>query len=479
MLNWLQPSLYENDTIAIYDDNRSVTYRQLWQEITIMSNLLQTMPHKRVGLYMANCIEWVVIDLACSLNNITITPLPAFFSDQQLQHIINEANISLIITDQPNNTNNFFNGKSVNCNLPNIHIFQTTTQAEHNSNIHKITFTSGSTGTPKGVCLNNKNIEIVVTSFQQQLNKLIGNHFCLLPLSTLLENIAGVYTSLLAHGTIYLTKKISIYHLNQQTLQTLFNYIEDKKIHTIILVPQLLKIFVSWYNNTQQNHSLKFIALGGAKASPTLINQAIQLGLPVFEGYGLSESSSVVTLNTPKNNKPGSVGKPLPHIDIKLSNDGEILVKGANCLGYYNCNPPSLDNEDYWHTGDLGTLDAEGFLHLTGRKKNLIITPLGRNISPEWIESELNTHSDILQSAVFLDINDELSAIITTEKTIDLKKLLSMTNEQLPEYAHLKNIKIAEKPFSTANKTLSPGGQPLRKNIKVQYQNKGVQYVTI
>jgi long-subunit acyl-CoA synthetase (AMP-forming) len=469
MLTWLDPSLYDSDTIAIQDDLRSITYQELWQEINKLSQLLKTQACHNIGLYMNNCIEWIIVDLACSLNQMTLTPLPTFFSDAQLKHIVQEAKIDLIITDQPTIVQRFFAANLTSHSSGTFSILQIKNKNNPTINIQKITFTSGSTGTPKGVCLNNESIATVVNSFHQQLHDLIGNHFCLLPLSTLLENIAGVYTSLLAHGTIYLTKTISIYDLKPQNLASLFNFIENNHIHTIILVPQLLKCFVGWYAKTHQKHYLKLMALGGAKTSPKLVEQALALNLPVYEGYGLSESTSVVSLNTPKHNKPGTVGQPMPHINIKLKQDGEIAVKGANCLGYLNNSEINTDGEGYWLTGDLGEFDQEGYLTITGRKKNLLITPLGRNISPEWIEAEMNSEADVMQSAVFLNAEAELTAVVVAAPNLDTTQLQQSVNDRLPNYAAIKHILLAKQPFSVLNKTLAAGGQPLRAAIKMLY----------
>ena len=143
---------------------------------------------------------------------------------------------------------------------------------------------------------------------------------------------------------------------------------------------------------------MRFAAVGGAPVSPRLLQRAADLGLPVFEGYGLSECASVVCLNTPGHHKPGSVGRPLPHLRLRVADDGEVTVSGQAFSAYLGEKPSAAG---YWPTGDLGELDEDGFLYLRGRRRNVFITAFGRNVAPEWVERELTLEPAIAQAAVF------------------------------------------------------------------------------
>lgn len=476
MSNWLDESIYNNNKNAISDDSRTVTYQNLWQEVISCKEKLSNLSVNRIGLLMGNTIEWIVIDLACSLAKITLVPLPDFFSNAQLKNIIITADVDLIISDNCERIKEL--GLATQILDPNDKlgsIFRRTpTNRTALDGVAKVTFTSGSTSHPKGVLLSQASIESVVESMCSALSSLVNKHFCLLPLSTLLENIAGVYSSLQHGGEIYLTEQISIYSLNTGNTHLLFKFIADKKINTIILVPQILKLFVLWLSHKKQTHHLSFIAVGGAKSSISLLKAAQKLGLPVFEGYGLSEASSVVSLNTPLASKIGSVGRPLPHIKIKFEVDNEILIKTPVFEGYLgDPHPQSINEDGFWKTGDLGYLDEHGYLYLSGRKKNIIITSLGRNISPEWIEAELATFPNIAQAAVVYN-NDSLVAIIfTNDANISTQRILRETNEKLPNFAHLDRIIVASSPFTISNSQLSQGGEPIREQILRDYTKTG------
>ncbi|MEQ9566972.1 MAG: AMP-binding protein [Pseudomonadales bacterium] len=184
--------------------------------------------------------------------------------------------------------------------------------------------------------------------------------------------------------------------------------------------------------------SLKFIAVGGGKVSTDLIIRARRLGLPVYQGYGLSECGSVVALNTPQRDRKDSVGKILPHCKVSIDPDGEIKVAGAIFLGY-------LDSPETWYpkevkTGDLGDVE-NSFLQVKGRKKNILITSFGRNISPEWVESEILSNLAVQQCMVVGDGRPYLTALISADKNFSnqqLERWIQNVNARLPDYARVQ-----------------------------------------
>jgi long-subunit acyl-CoA synthetase (AMP-forming) len=188
----------------------------------------------------------------------------------------------------------------------------------------------------------------------------------------------------------------------------------------------------------------------------------------------LSECGSVVALNTPKNNKIGSVGKPLPHVTVKLGGYGEILVKGRNLLGYVG-NTDSSQQTHYLPTGDIGHFDDEGYLYITGRKKNQFITSYGRNVSPEWVERELTLSSYIAQAAVFGEAKPWNVAVIVPAKNASQEQIdisIAVINQILPDYARVSKWIIAGAAFTPQNEQLTSNGRLRRDVVWQNYKQK-------
>ena len=264
---------------------------------------------------------------------------------------------------------------------------------------------------------------------------------------------------------------IGLSESSELSLPTLLQRLHQYQPDSVIVLPQILMAFVSAATQGFRFPlSIKFVAAGGARNPAYLLEQAHALGIPAYEGYGLSECASVVCLNSPLNNKIGSVGKPLSHLQIKID-DGEIKVKGPASSGYLGLT--SHEPGDWIATGDLGYLDNEGFLFIIGRKKNVLISSFGRNISPEWIESELTLCNGIAQCMVVGDSRPFCSAIIVPASArITAEKItrdIIHINQRLPDYAQIKKFIIAPEPFTASNHLLTDNGRLRREEILTRY----------
>jgi long-subunit acyl-CoA synthetase (AMP-forming) len=209
--------------------------------------------------------------------------------------------------------------------------------------------------------------------------------------------------------------------------------------------------------------SLKLVAVGGAAVGAALVQGAWQLGIPVCEGYGLSEGASVQTLNLPGAQRAGSVGRLLPHARLRVADDGELLIAGSLFSGYLGDTAPV---PGWWPTGDLGRVDADGFVHIAGRKKNVLITAYGRNVSPEWVETALRSEPAVLQAVVLGDGAPALGAVLwpTADELDDaaLQAAVDRANAGLPDYAQVRHWLRAKAPFDTGSGMATANGRPQR-----------------
>jgi acyl-coenzyme A synthetase/AMP-(fatty) acid ligase len=297
-------------------------------------------------------------------------------------------------------------------------------------------------------------------------------HMPVLPLGVLLENVAGLYATLLAGGEYRALglQDLGFAEGQRPDLRRLVDVIEAEAATSLILVPELLRaLTLALALGGRRLPALRLVAVGGAKVAPDLIAMARAVGLPAYEGYGLSECASVVALNTPAADRPGSVGRVLPHLQVALAGDGEVVVGPRPFLGYVG-SPPQAGAV---RTGDLGEMDADGWLGIRGRKSNLLITAYGRNVAPEWVESELLAQPEIAQAAVFGDGAPELCAILVPIRP-DLPSdavaaAVARANARLPGYAQVARW-TERAPFDAARGELTGNGRPRRAVLHETHQ---------
>jgi len=434
-----------------------------------------------LGLLMDNAPAWIVTDLAALQAGMVNVPLPVFFSDEQLLHAIRDARIEIVITDKPARVAALFPAsRSTTVEIAGREYTCLSLSGRRNdgrfADTVKITYTSGTTGEPRGVCLPLRAMETVAAALATAAEASSSDRaLVLLPLSILLENIGSVYAPILAGAEIHVPDpaESGISGSSQVDVAAFARMLRRIRPSALIVPPQLLKLIVTLTRAGQLPDSFRYIAVGGAPTGMSLLESARDLGLPVYEGYGLSEACSVVALNTDRGNFLGSAGKPLPHMKVRISEQGEIMLAGDTCCQYLHADAAALPDE--LATGDLGYLDDDGYLYVTGRCRERIITAYGRNISPEWVESELLSHPAIAQAALFGNNMTRLVAVLVPADRhprgvqAALEVALEDVNAQLPDYARVDSFIIAAGPFTAANGELSTSGSLRRQVIEEHY----------
>ena len=325
-----------------------------------------------------------------------------------------------------------------------------------------IVYTSGTTGNPKGVMLLHRNLMSNVTTASGMV-EVDDTDICLsfLPLSHSLERMSGYYTSVFNGVTI----------CHAQSIDSILEDIADIKPHYMVSVPRLYEKFhagvlaniagespmkqkiFNWavgvgkqaseykVNNRpvpgmlnvklkiadklvfskikeKMGGRLRFFFSGGAPLAKEIMVFFYAMGVLILEGYGLTETSPVMTVNREGAMKFGSVGQPIPGVEVKIAGDGEILTKGPNVMkGYWNRPEETAEALEggWFHTGDIGHLDEDNYLFITDRKKDLIVTAGGKNIAPQNIENQLKLDKFIEQVCVIGDRRKYLSALIVPD----------------------------------------------------------------
>ncbi len=487
------PVAPSNARPALTDGARRIAYSALPGLLQAEGRWLADSGARRFALLADNGCAWAltalaVAELAVTNPGLLNVPLPGYFTPGQLAHVVDDAGIDAVLTDQPATVSGLNLGLNRGLNRgfaqagvsarTGLALWQRTAPSDTRpvpAGTAKITYTSGSTAEPKGVCLSAAHLESVARALANATADLnLTRHLCLLPLATLLENVGGIYAALLSGATCDLPS-LAETGMSYGALQPgrLTSAIAAREPDSLILVPELLRVLVqATVLGWQPPASLRFIAVGGAHVSPALLAQAERAGLPVYEGYGLSECGSAVALNTQAHKRPGSVGRPLPHVEVRIDDRQQIIVRNSAMLGYLGDAPLAATGEI--ETGDLGSFDADGFLYVHGRRKNLLITSLGRNIAPEWVERELQQEPEIAAVIVAGEARPFLTALIsplasgTSLSRIDAA--VARANSRLPDYARVRRWALAAEPFTFANGSLTANGRLRRGHILREHE---------
>jgi long-chain acyl-CoA synthetase len=247
---------------------------------------------------------------------------------------------------------------------------------------------------------------------------------------------------------------------------------------------------------------LRIAVSGGASLNEKIAKFFWKIGVKILEGYGLTETSPVISVNSEEGYKFGTVGRHVSGVKVKISSEKEILVKGPNVMQAYYKNPEetkkAFDEEGWFCTGDLGFVDNEGFLTVVGRKKEMIVTSYGKNVWPEKIENEANKDSYVAQAMVIghnrkfiaalivpdwgevknfliknnLQVQDP-ERLVTSQKIVDLlQERINLINQNLSSYEQIKKFKLLDEEFSSAKEELTPTLKLRRHIIEKHYQKE-------
>ena len=343
-----------------------------------------------------------------------------------------------------------------------------------------ILFTSGTSGKSKGVELTNKNIAFELNR-TCQLYKPSGNVLAILPFHHAFGLIVGIFMAVNYEEAVYINKSPKYVKKNLQDFkpQTIFMvpmFVEffhkqiwaeiDKKGKTaatkglMASTDLLLKTGVDVRKKTYSaihkvfGGNLEYIICGGAALDPMYVKEFRSWGIEILNGYGTTECSPCTAVNRPFHHKDGSVGVIIPETEVRVSEEGEILFKGDHVMkGYYKdeeaTNAVIIDG--WYHTGDLGYVDEEGFITLTGRKKNLIILSNGENLSPEELEEDFARDPAVKEVLVY-DENSKIVAEIFPEddylgNQAYFNELKEKINNKRPMFKRIAVVKLRNEEF--------------------------------
>jgi long-chain acyl-CoA synthetase len=406
-------------------------------------------------------------------------------------------------------------GKNYEKEFPDL--FEKKLKEGNENDLMTIIYTSGTTGVPKGVMLSHRNLISNVTAVKEILDiNERDTTLSFLPLAHVLERMV-TYAYLYFGATVAYAESIDTVGENLMEVRPtivvsvprLFEKIYARVMDNVLSSPPLRQKIFYWavkvgkdygerilkkepipiflklkrkiadklvYSKIRERTGgrIRFFVSGGAPLSKEIAEFFFALGIKILEGYGLTETSPVVSVNTEERLKFGSVGPLLPGVEVKIAEDGEILVRGPNVMmGYYKNEEETKEviKDGWFHTGDIGRLDEDEFLYITDRKKELIVTSGGKNIAPQPIENMIKTSPYVNQVVCIGDKRKFVSALIVPNW------------EKLEEYAKSSGINYTTRRELTKNKDIldfmlqevervTPGLAPFEKVKKIALLEK-------
>ena len=511
---------------------KEVTYKKVKEDVQALGTALLNMglENKKVALIANNCYQWCVSYLAITTSNIVVVPLDKALPEGEIENLILRSKVEAVIFEDKY-SNIFKNIKDKNeSNLKYYISIGKTNEKEticfeelveqgkkelekedkkyenikiDENKMSVMLFTSGTTDKPKAVMLSQNNICSDITALAKYV-KLYPQDVLLsfLPLHHTFEStitfLFGFYfgvTVAFCDGLRYIAQnlveyKVSVFVAVPLVLETIYKKLlkgiddlgKTKLINKMIKISNVLlklkidvrrKLFKSVIDKLGGN--LRIALFGAAPMDKDIIIGYNNFGIATIQGYGLTETSPVISAETDKAKRPGSIGYVLPNLEIKIEDKdeygvGEIVVKGSSVmLGYYEAEEETKKvlKDGWFYTGDLGYLDKDEFLYITGRKKDLIVLKNGKNIYPQELEFLINKLPYIEESLVYakeqkkkelligakIVYNEERIKEILGEKTEDEYKEIiweeiKKINQTIPIYKHIKEIQITKEPLA-------------------------------
>ena len=511
----------------------NTTYLDFRKDVEALGTKLIEMglKNKRIAIIGKNSYEWAVSYLACVVIGIVV-PIDKESSDENIKEFINSSKADAVISDTKfldriENIKSELKNKLIKVDMQNTlkytnlrYLIDDGKRLISNGNrdfidtkinpdeMRILLFTSGTTGNSKGVMLSHKNICSNIVSVAKIVK--VDNStsvLSILPLHHTYECTLGFLLVLYGGGNIayieglrYITKNIQEFkptfilcvpllleNVYKKIIKTLkeslpSKYTQDEN-NIIQNLPFYLKPIIKRKIKKSLGGKIKTFIVGAAAIKPEIVESFVNLGIKVLQGYGLTECSPLVAGNNDTYYKAESCGMPIPDVEYKIDNPneegiGEIIARGPNImLGYYE-NKEATDKvliNGWFHTGDLGYIDDEEFLYISGRSKNMILTKNGENIYPEEIENILNDN-DLIEESLIIGtsngkddvqvkakifpnieaIKEYLGNKVPTKEEITktVNEIIKKVNEKLPNFKHIKSFKIMDEDFerTTTNK---------------------------
>ena len=528
---------------AVFYKNKEYTYKDLIREAKYISKVLGIEKGEKVVNFMENRPEFICSFFGIWNSKGVPINIDAGYTAEELEYILTDADPKVIMTSNKNlkvaEEAIKLSGKNIriiNCDEikspEDFEVDEYVIYSPEPEDIGVLLYTSGTTGKPKGVVLTFDNlmsnvdaiIEIKMATPKDRLLALLPYHH-VLPLSinllmaihigTLVVLIDELSASAIlgALQKYKITIVVGVPRLWEMIHKGLMEKIKSSKIANLLfeLCKKVKSVTLSKivFKKVHQalGGNIRYLVSGGAKLDPNIMDDFKVLGIKVLEGYGLTETSPIIAFTRPDDVCIGTVGKTIPGVEVKIADDGELLVKGRNVLKEYYNKPEATkeakDENGWFHTGDLGKIE-NGYITIIGRKKEMIVLSNGKNINPIDIENEIAKGSDLIKEIAVMEHNNHLLALVYPDfKLIKERSITNITetlkwdiidsyNINAPAYRKILEIKVVKDEFPKTKlgklrrfmlkdilKNLEDGGENAHKERPEDPESKTREFQTL
>jgi long-chain acyl-CoA synthetase len=490
-------------------------------------------PGDRVVQISENRYEWIVCDLAIQMAQAVHVPVHASLSGAQVAYQVNHSGAAVVLLSTVEQAeklvsyagslaaSRYFSFEpcearigahaigllaDVTAEVGDLHGEEVERQALATitpASLATIIYTSGTTGEPKGVMLSQQNLLsnalATLEAFQQDPDDV---RLCFLPLSHIFARTCELYTWIAGGCQLALAESRDTVLADcaaiRPTLIIGVPYFFDKVCR---VMQQQASVGQSVGLRELLGGNVRLCASGGAALPDHVFDFFSARGLPILQGYGLTESSPVITVSTLSRFKRGTVGPPIPGIEVRIADDGEILTRGPHVmLGYWQDQQATdeIVHNGWLHTGDIGELDEDGLLRITGRKKEIIVTSGGKNVAPVYLESLLTADPLMVQAVIVGDGRNYLTALIvpnpdvlraeiiargipvaSNEQALSDPQILSLFEQRVrhrlrgvSSYEQVRKFTLLDRALSIENGELTPKLSLRRKVIEANFADR-------
>jgi len=540
--------------VPVLGQFKSVTYAEFLVRMRRMAAALQEQglqPGDRLAIYSENCVEWALADWAAQSLGLVVVPIYPTLPPDQAQFILNDSEARVVLTGSAV-LNDKVAGRtaaramrlredpvSLAARAEVLDLEDTAWRAGiaqiKESDPATIIYTSGTTGTSKGVVLPHRGFVRLVQAIRETIDLGPNDTFlCYLPISHVFERMAGHVLPIGLGATIGYAQSLTTLMSDMQEIRPTVllavpRFLENARDRIIdaankqsplrkhlfhLMIAQgtarfygrpaplfgLLDRLVGEKVRARFGGRLRFFVAGGMALPKHVADFYLAFSLPPLQGYGLTETYGPCSVNLPGNNRPHTVGPPLSTVEIKLADDGEILIRGSSVMdGYYRLpeeTAQALDSEGWFQTGDIGKFDGDSLM-ITDRKKDILVLGNGKNVAPQPIENKLREQLHIAEAVLFGDSMDYVCALIVPDfdrlksyaaqhglgatDPVDLvgleairgliKSEVQSVNKGLADFEKVKRFELLNHSFSVDSGELTPSLKVRRKVVREKFQD--------